>query len=121
MPRWRKSSRATRRGDASDFLDTSAIFALKDETGRSHEIAVQQFERLPIERTPLITHNYVVVESTALIQGRFGLAAALTVERELQQVQASSVMKQYGLTTALAFDSDFVAAGFNVLHASRRP
>jgi predicted nucleic acid-binding protein len=31
------------------------------------------------------------------------------------------VMKQRGIDTAFAFASDFVAAGFNVLTAPRRP
>ena len=131
------------------FLDTSAIYALQDETDLAHDAATQLFERILQERTPVVTHNYVVVEALALIQGRFGLAAALTVERELRQVEiiwidndihheasirwakgsrklsfvdhvSFVVMERHQIHTALAFDSDFVGHGFNVLTATRR-
>ena len=85
-----------------------------------------------------------MLESAALIQRRLGLHAALTFlkdtrlldihwitledhaeavdllerrgKRYLSLVDCMSfvVMKQYGITTALAYDSDFQAEGFNV-------
>ena len=131
------------------FVDTSAIYALKDQTDPSHELAVAGFERLLSEQTPLLTHNYALVESIALIQGRFGLAAALTIEHELHQLEivwvdkdihreasirwakgsrklsfvdnvSFVVMERHQIDTAFAFDSDFVGHGFNVLHVPRR-
>ena len=131
------------------FFDTSAIYALADDADASHDAAQQLFERLLHEQTPLLTHNYVVVETIALIQGRYGLAAALTIEPGIRNVevvwvdsdihrQASTrwakgsrklsfvdhvsfvVMERYQIDTAFAFGSDFVGHGFNVLHAPRR-
>ena len=93
---------------------------------------------------PLLTHNYVLVESAAVLQRRLGLASALSFlaesrtftvhwitpedhleavdllerrnRRNLSLVDCMSfvVMKNYGVTTALVYDSDFQAEGFNV-------
>ena len=92
---------------------------------------------------PLLTHNYVLVESAAVLQRRLGLTSALSFlaesrtftvhwinqndhmeaiqllerrsRRNLSLVDCMSfvVMTQYGITTALAYDSDFQAEGFN--------
>ena len=131
------------------FADTSAFYALTDKRDPDHLRARQLFGRLLEEKTPLVTHNYVVVECISLIQSRLGLAAArifsdevrnFTIvwideeihreallrwangRRTLSFVDTVSfvVMKRQGIDTAFAFDSDFVAAGFNVLTATRR-
>jgi len=131
------------------FVDTSALYALANEKDPDHERAQQIFNRLLDEKSALVTHNYVLVEATSLIQNRLGLRVARHVadecrrftiiwvdellhqeavlrwangRRTLSLVDSVSfaVMKQYGIDTAFAFDSDFVAAGFNVLNATRR-
>jgi predicted nucleic acid-binding protein len=51
------------------FVDTSALLALIDADDRHHADAAAAFERL---RDP-ITHSYVVVESIAVAQRRFGV------------------------------------------------
>lgn len=96
-------------------------------------------------RESVLTHNYVVVESAALMQRRLGLQAALiflegvqllqvhwvtddehraAVEllerrgrRSLSLVDCTSfvVMKEYGVTMTLAYDADFRAEGFETI------
>ena len=100
-------------------------------------------EEIERDGLPLHTHNYVLVESAAVLQRRFGLTSALSFlaesrtftvhwitpedhaeavellerrgKRNLSLVDCMSfiVMRQYGITTALVYDSDFQAEGFD--------
>ena len=126
------------------FLDTSAAYAAIDIADPHHEEASERLKAALQQGIPVLTHNYVVLESAALIQRRLGLDATLTFlkdtsllkvhwitpedhaeavdllerrgRRNLSLVDCMSfvVMKQYGITTALAYDSDFQAEGFDV-------
>ena len=126
------------------FFDTSAAVALADAGDGHHADAVRAIGTLIDDGTPLLTHNYVLVESTAVLQGRFGVASALSFlddsesfhvhwitqedhmeaaallrernRRKLSLVDCMSfvIMRKYAVTTALAFDSDFRAEGFDV-------
>ena len=127
------------------FLDTSAAYAAIDVADPNHREAAERLQAALQRQIPVLTHNYVVLESTALIQRRLGLDAALTFlkdtrllkvhwitqedhmeavdlltersRRNLSLVDCMSfvVMKQHSVTTALAYDSDFQAEGFDVL------
>ena len=96
------------------------------------------------KREPLMTHNYVVAECTALIQRRLGLQAALAYlnamrllhvhwvsrsehdeavelleqrnRRGLSLVDCVSfvVMRALNIDTALVYDGDFAREGFRV-------
>ena len=59
----------------SAFVDTSAIYALLVRTERGHAETAKAFERLLEARRSLITSNYVMVETVALLQRRIGLHA----------------------------------------------
>jgi predicted nucleic acid-binding protein len=93
----------------------------------------------------LLTHNYVLVESLALLQHRLGTAAAVKlgqsasgfeivwVDRPLHEEAVRRfaragrrrvslvdhvsflVMKSRGIDKALAFDPDFLSEGFSLL------
>jgi uncharacterized protein len=67
------------------FVDTSALYALLDTADRNHPRAATTFEGLR-DRNDLITHNYVVVESTALLHRRLGPAAARALLEDLVPV-----------------------------------
>lgn len=54
------------------FVDTSALYALVDADDDNHGAAARQFALL--EGTVLLTHNYVLVETIALVQRRLGMA-----------------------------------------------
>jgi predicted nucleic acid-binding protein len=57
------------------FVDTSAFFAVFDNDDSRHEAAREIWTRLVTEEATLITTNYVLVETSALFQRRFGLPA----------------------------------------------
>ena len=61
------------------FIDTSALYAVLDADDDTHEAAAEGWERLlrDIESgsREAITHYGVVVETTALVQRRLGMAA----------------------------------------------
>ena len=54
------------------FVDTTALYALLDPSDELHERALS-FAR-SADAADLLTHNYVVVETTALAHGRLGPA-----------------------------------------------
>jgi uncharacterized protein len=124
------------------FVDTSALYALADRADANHGEARRRFSALLKTAEPLLTHNYVLVESIALIQNRIGIAAALELARTAdnfevewvdtklhhQAVRALArspkrrinlvdqvsflVMRSRDVEIALAFDQDFVREGF---------
>ncbi len=57
------------------FVDTAAFYALIDDRDPSHSRAVAALSLLEAAEEGLVTHEYVVVEATALIQRRLGLGA----------------------------------------------
>lgn len=130
------------------FLDTSAIYALADRADPNHRRAREHLLRVLEAGETLLTHNYVLVESMALLQRRLGMPAAIRFARDAEAfevvwvdesthgeavarlektgtggvslVDAVSflVMRKRGIRTALAFDADFVAAGFRLYEGS---
>lgn len=53
------------------FVDTSAFYAHLEAADRYHERAVQAWDDL-LEAERLVTHNYVLLEASALLQSRLG-------------------------------------------------
>ena len=125
------------------FLDTSAIYALASRSDPNHAAARRKFSAILTSELPLVTHNYVVVESLALLQHRLGLATAARFERESRtfglewitpETHAEAarrwslgtrkvsfvdevsflVMQLREIQTAFAFDDDFEDAGFEL-------
>jgi predicted nucleic acid-binding protein len=68
------------------FIDTSAFFGLLDRDDANHENARHTWVGLLSDEKPLMTTNYVLVESFALIQHRLGLAAVRTFQEDLLPV-----------------------------------
>jgi predicted nucleic acid-binding protein len=126
------------------FLDTSAIYAWADAADPNHRRAVRRLEAILDRAEELLTHNYVLVESIALLQARLGLSAATKLakdstafaiewvdddlhasgirelersrERRVSLVDHISflVMRRRRVATAFAFDADFTSAGFRL-------
>lgn len=65
------------------FIDTSAFFGLLDRDDKNHENARDTWVGLLADENPLITTNYVLVESFALIQHRLGLAAVRAFQEDV--------------------------------------
>ena len=129
------------------FLDTSAIYALADVADPNHTQVREHFRRALDAGETILTHNYILVESMALIQKRLGLKAAThfardvkafevvwvdeathdeaaaclatTGKRGVSLVDAVSflVMRKHGIRTALALDPDFLVADFRLYGA----
>lgn len=59
----------------SVLVDTSALYALLDEDDRRYREAAAAWPVL-LDAEVLVTHSYVVVECSALVQRRLGAAAA---------------------------------------------
>jgi predicted nucleic acid-binding protein len=65
------------------FVDTSAILALLDQDDISHARAVQIWQRLVNEEHALVTTNYVILETAALLQTRIGLEAVRGFQNDI--------------------------------------
>ena len=57
------------------FVDTSAFYAVLDASDRDHSRAARLWTRIHENRDHCITSNYVIVETTALLQNRLGMKA----------------------------------------------
>ena len=57
------------------FIDTSAFYALLDGDDAEHSRALRLWEKEPLVEGGLVTTNYVVLESMALLQTRLGMPA----------------------------------------------
>lgn len=127
------------------FVDTSAWYALLARADQNHVAARTAFSRLATAREHLITHNYVVVETLALVGRRLGmnavrsfsldllpvadvewilpathdlaLTAYLDSPPELSFVDHASfaMMRARGIRTAFAYDADFEDHGFELV------
>lgn len=126
------------------FLDTSAIYALADKADSNHMTAYGKFEGVLKSGENLLLHNYILLESAALLQARLGLRSALLflrdaksfevewVDLDLHEKAAKElerigkrgislvdctsflVMKRKGVQKVLAFDPDFEEQGFTI-------
>jgi predicted nucleic acid-binding protein len=57
------------------FIDASAFYAVLDSAVVEHEPARERWDALLASDESLVTSNYVIVETGALVQRRLGLAA----------------------------------------------
>jgi uncharacterized protein len=57
------------------LVDTAALYALIDDRDPNHARATAALDGLRAGHERLLTHEYVVVEATALIQRRLGVGA----------------------------------------------
>jgi predicted nucleic acid-binding protein len=130
------------------FVDTSALLAILDEDDRHHAEAAETFRALAVT-ADLVTHNYVEVETLALVRRRLGREAvvrltdgilpalatiwvdeplhdvALAVHRaagssaSLVDQVSFEIMRREGIVDAFAFDADFEGQGFRRAIAPR--
>jgi predicted nucleic acid-binding protein len=70
----------------SVFVDTSAFYAVLDADDAGHLAARRTWIELLESEVSLVTSNYVLVESWALIQHRLGLAAVRAFQAEVVPV-----------------------------------
>lgn len=125
------------------FVDSSALYALVSATDVHHKAAAAALPELA-RSGDLFTHNYVIVETTAIVGNRLGRVAlrdlhervlpaipitwvdenihaaavsALLVSRGPSFVDLVSfeVMRRLRIDRAFAFDQDFAEQGFEVV------
>ena len=65
------------------FVDTSAFYAVFDRDDVNHDRASKTWARLLGDAATLITNNYVLVESAALLQRRLGVPAVRTFHEDV--------------------------------------
>jgi len=65
------------------FVDTSAFLALVHLDDPNHDQAMQTWKKLIEDEQQLISNNYVLVESIALIQRRLGLRAVSILHNDI--------------------------------------
>jgi hypothetical protein len=126
------------------FLDTSAIYALADKTDPNHATAYNKFQNVLKSGETFLLHNYILLESVALLQARLGLPSAVfflrnaksfevewvdqdlheEAEKELERIGKRGislvdctsfiVMRKRGMERVFAFDPDFQDQGFSI-------
>ncbi len=124
------------------FLDTSGVIALADNTDDFHDRAVQMFESAQKSGEDIVLHNYIVVESAALLQRKLGSDSSIRFLKEASQfnihwvdsrlhaqavtyidqnrtskmsfvdVMSFLVMRSNKITNFIGFDKHFTDAGF---------
>ena len=129
------------------FIDTSAIYALADRDDEHHQEAIRLYQDALQKREGFVVHNYILVESAALLQRRLGQQIAVQflhdaesftiiwIDEELhatarQRLEASNssqislvdaisfhVMTRHGLVYCLTFDKHFAQEGFTIYTA----
>ncbi len=70
------------------FVDTSALYAVLDRDDENHSHAVRQWQRILKDEIAMITSNYVIVETCALLQARLGLDAVRTLHEDIMPLVA---------------------------------
>ena len=65
------------------FVDTSAFFAVIDGDDENHAAAFRVWTDLLNRDTTLLTSNYVLLETSALLQHRIGAAALRAFHRDV--------------------------------------
>ena len=68
------------------FIDTSALLAVLDADDLNHSLAKAALEELLGGGTDLVTHNYVLAETSALVFRRLGLEALRVFETDLRPI-----------------------------------
>ena len=67
----------------SVFIDTSALLAVLDADDEHHDQAVRVWHALAEVEAPLVTSNYVIVETVAVAQNRLGIGAVRTLTGDI--------------------------------------
>lgn len=87
------------------FVDTSAFLAVLDRDDRNHVKAGRKWKGLVEGDAALISTNYVLLESTALLQDRFGLQAVRLFQEDVAPLLTiewiGAELHQAGMTAVL--------------------
>ena len=70
----------------SVFIDTSGFIAVLDKDSASHAEAARAWMDILTSEEDLVTTNYVLVETSALVQNRLGMAAIKVFQEDVVPV-----------------------------------
>lgn len=73
----------------SMFIDTSALYALLDADDENYVSSASTWDTLITSDERIVTTNYVIVETFALIQNRLGLRALREFQDDVVQDRLS--------------------------------
>ena len=65
------------------FVDTSALYAVLDADDQNHQPAKQTWVDLITQEADLVSANYVLLETFALVQYRLGMDAVRTLQEDV--------------------------------------
>jgi predicted nucleic acid-binding protein len=65
------------------FVDTSALYAVLDADDQNHQPAKQTWMDLITQEADLVSANYVLLETFALVQHRLGMDAVRTLQEDV--------------------------------------
>jgi predicted nucleic acid-binding protein len=65
------------------FIDTSAFLAILNKDDKNHLVATKLWNKMLYSENVLISNNYVLVESFALIQRRLGMEAVRVFQEDI--------------------------------------
>jgi predicted nucleic acid-binding protein len=68
------------------FVDTSAFLAVLDEGDSNHSEAKAFWEKIINEGDLLLCHNYILVETSALVLRRLGMEAIRVFEQDIMPI-----------------------------------
>ncbi len=68
------------------FMDTSAFLAVLNQNDQYHQPASRVWKKILSTDTQIFTSNYVLLETTALLQHRFGIDAMHFFEQTIRLV-----------------------------------
>jgi predicted nucleic acid-binding protein len=88
------------------FIDTSAFYAILDKNDSNHKKAKKIWVEILKEQNTLVTNNYILVESFALIQHRLGMTAVRGFHEDVMPIinieYINSGMHKAGMSALLA-------------------
>jgi len=108
------------------MVDTSALYALMDRDDQNHESAKQAWSEIIQGEHTLISSNYILVETFALLQSRLGLKAVRGFHDDLMPMIhvefVSSTLHRLGMAALLAVSKRRLSlvdcVSFEVMRAS---
>ena len=68
------------------FIDTSAFLAILNRNDQFHPSAIKVWEEILSSKMLLFCSNYVLVETIAILQNRFGIESVLLFEHNIQPI-----------------------------------
>jgi predicted nucleic acid-binding protein len=108
------------------MVDTSALYALMDRDDQNHESAKQAWSEIIKSEHTLISSNYILVETFALLQSWLGLKAVRGFHEDLMPLIhvefVSSTLHRLGIAALLAVSKRRLSlvdcVSFEVMRAS---